>query len=79
MAVRKSNQIFQVTIGQAVREWRQARQMTLTDLAMAAKITKGYLSQLENNKIQHPDDAHLIKIADALGIPVLSLVLRYLP
>ncbi len=79
MAVRKSNLIFQVTIGEAVKEWRQAKHMTLTNLAKAAGVTKGYISQLENGKIQHPDDDHLIRIANALEIPVLSLVNRHLP
>jgi len=62
-----------------VRKWREAKKMTLTDLARSADITKGYLSQVESGKIKNPSDGHLIDIAQALGIPVLVLVLRQLP
>ncbi len=80
MTVKKSpNKIFQFTIGEVIREWRKTRQMTLTELAKAAEVTKDYLSQLENDKIKHPSDDHLIRIANALNIPVLSLVNRHLP
>ncbi|MBI3442473.1 MAG: helix-turn-helix transcriptional regulator [Candidatus Sungbacteria bacterium] len=79
MMSEKSNLIFQVTLGETVRAWRQEQQMTLTNLARTAGVTKGYLSQVENDKIRHPSDLHLIKIASALNIPVLFLVNRRLP
>lgn len=79
MAVRKSGLIFKVTIGETVRAWREAQKMTLTDLAGATKYNKSYISQLENNKIHNPSDDHLIRIAGALNIPVLFLVIRRLP
>ena len=78
MTVGNPNQIFQHTIGATVRAWRQKRDMTLTNLAKMTGITKGYLSQLENDKIKNPSDKHMIKIASALKIPVLFLVTRVL-
>ncbi len=81
MSVGKSDQIFQVTLGQTIKEWRQAKQMTLTVLAEASgpPITKGYISQLEHSKIRQPHDEHLIRIACALGIEATQLWNRDLP
>lgn len=72
---------FHTTIGQTVRSWRLHRHLTVTALTQQAgrPITKGYISQLEHDKIRQPNDAHLIRIANALGITVQDLVTRTKP
>ena len=70
-----------IPIGAAVRAWREARELTVTECALRAgrPVTKSYLSELENGKIQNPGAIHLERIANTLGIPVLYLVARWLP
>ena len=70
-----------IPIGAAVRAWREARELTVTECALRAgrPVTKSYLSELENGKIQNPGATHLERIANTLQIPVLYLVARWLP
>jgi transcriptional regulator with XRE-family HTH domain len=70
-----------IPIGAAVRAWREARELTVTECAQRAgrPVTKSYLSELENGKIQNPGATHLERIANTLQIPVLYLVARWLP
>jgi transcriptional regulator with XRE-family HTH domain len=81
MIEQDKNSIFQSSIGEVVKAWRETRNLTMTELAQrsGATITKGYISQLEHNKVRQPSDDHLVRIAAALNIPVLYLVTRQLP
>ena len=76
-----SDNFFHTTIGQTVRSWRLYHHLTVTALAQQAgePITKGYISQLEHDKIRQPSDMHLNRIANALGITVQHLVTRTIP
>ncbi len=68
-------------LGDVIKAWREVRGLTLTELAARCgdPISKGYISEVENNKIRQPNDEYLIRIAKALDIPVEYLVLRCLP
>ncbi len=81
MMTEDKNVIFHASIGEVVRAWREARELSVTELAerSGSPITKGYISQLEHNKVRQPSDDHLVRIAAALRIPVLFLVTRRLP
>ncbi|SRR6266568_8846259 len=81
MAAQQKGLIFQTSIGEVVKAWREMRGYTLTELAQRTNstITKGYLSQLENNRIDQPNDDHLLRIAKALDIPVEYLLTRRMP
>src|SRR5689334_551008 len=70
-----------IPIGEVVRAWREAHEMTLGQLVEEAgsPITKQYISQLETQKIRNPGDEYLIRIAKALKIPVSYLVNRVMP
>jgi transcriptional regulator with XRE-family HTH domain len=70
-----------IPIGTVVRAWREARELSVTELALRSgrPVTKGYVSELENGKIHNPGSTHLNRIASTLGIPVLYLVARWLP
>jgi len=72
---------LRVSIGSAVRAWRVARQLTLEELAGKAggRVTRGYLSQLENNKIHSPGEAKIAQVARALDIDPIVLVTRQFP
>jgi DNA-binding Xre family transcriptional regulator len=56
-----------------VRIWREHRKMTGRDLASAAEIAPGYLSEIETGKKPGSVDA-LAKIARALGLSIDDLV-----
>tara|TARA_R110000868_G_scaffold29889_24_gene111141 strand:- start:7 stop:513 length:507 start_codon:yes stop_codon:yes gene_type:complete len=56
-----------------VRVWRDYRGMTAGDLAAAAGISQGYLSEIETGKKPGSVDK-VKKIADALGVRIDDLV-----
>jgi transcriptional regulator with XRE-family HTH domain len=68
-----------IPIGEVIKNWREFRGWSVTELATKAGLTKGYISQLENNKIKRPSDQHLAKLAGALRIEVWDVIARRMP
>lgn len=66
MAPRKLARIIQVL--------REAKGMTQRDLAEKARITPGYLAQLELGLRENPSLEVLKRLAKALGVPVTELL-----
>lgn len=54
-------------IGQKIRRYRQKNSLTLEELASRTELTKGFLSQLEND-LTSPSIATLADITEALGV-----------
>ena len=54
-------------VGEQLRELRRAKGMTLTEVAAAAGVSVGYLSQIERNQSRLPIGV-LRRISDVLGI-----------
>lgn len=84
MSLNRGNQLpdyLQISIGTVIRAWRVARGLTLEELASNAGggVTRGYLSQLENDKIHTPSEEKLALVAHALDIAPLVLVTRTFP
>jgi transcriptional regulator with XRE-family HTH domain len=67
------------TIGDVVREWRQYWQISLTDFCQQTKLSKGYVSELEHNKIDNPKKDKLKILAKALRITEMDIVSRRMP
>jgi transcriptional regulator with XRE-family HTH domain len=67
------------TIGDVVREWRQNLQISLTDFCQQTKLSKGYVSELEHNKIDNPKMDKLEVLAKALRMTVMDIVSRRMP
>jgi transcriptional regulator with XRE-family HTH domain len=65
----KEGVIYMATIGDRVREIREKLKMTQDQLADAAKVSKGFLSDVENSK-RNVSSEYLLKIANALGASV---------
>lgn len=61
-------------IGQAVRRWRRARELTLATVSERSGLNIGYLSQIENDKAVPSLDA-VAAIAAALEVPIAWLFL----
>ncbi len=65
-----------MTLGQRVRMRREEKGMSLSALARAAKVSKGYLSQIENDSAPRPSGETLFKMASTLGTTVADLLGR---
>ena len=60
-----------MTLSDQIRKYRQEQGLSLTELARRSRISKGYLSQLENNpRDSHPSADILYRITFALGTSV---------
>lgn len=57
------------TVGDRIREIREKRGMTQEELANIADISKGFLSDVENNK-RNIGSQKLLKIANVLGASI---------
>ena len=57
-----------------IRELRGAKGLTQVQLAKRAKMTRGYLAQLEAGYKVNPSLPMLRKLAKALGVPVTELL-----
>lgn len=62
-------------IGERVRQERRARRWTLADLGCRTGIKVPNLSRLEKGK-HSPSLDTLMKVADAMGLPVVALIQR---
>lgn len=60
-------------IGQKIRTLRQAKHMTVRELAKLAGVTPGLISQIEHGKVS-PSLSTLKRILSALGETIISLV-----
>jgi transcriptional regulator with XRE-family HTH domain len=65
---------IETQIGQAIRQLRQERQLTLTELGDLTHLSPGHLSQIERGQAD-PSLNALRAIAAALGIPLTKLLL----
>lgn len=61
-------------LGERLRAIRKNRGLTLTQLARRSKVSKAYLSQLENERFSNPSTEVVIKLCGALGISVDSVI-----
>ncbi len=61
-------------LSQVLRTLRGDRDMTQRDLAKRAKVTPGYVAQLEMGVRRNPSLAILRRLARALGVPVTELL-----
>lgn len=61
------------TVGDRIRECREARGWTQERLAQSAGISKGFLSDLENDK-RNVSSEYILKIANSLGVSLDYLI-----
>lgn len=62
-----------MSIGSKVREARLSRNMTVAALAQASRLSKGFISQVENGH-SSPSLSSLQRIADSLGVQLTEIV-----
>jgi transcriptional regulator with XRE-family HTH domain len=61
-------------LGAMLKQIREAKGLSQLDLAKRAKVSQGYLSDLEARQKKNPGIETLRKIAKALGVPVTELL-----
>jgi transcriptional regulator with XRE-family HTH domain len=57
-----------------IKKLREQRDMTQEQLAKKARVTQGYIAQLEGGLRRNPSLPSLRKLARALGVPVTELL-----
>jgi len=62
------------SLGEGIRRWRQARGLTINELASRVGCAKSYISLIENGHKGPPSDAMLERFEDALGLEPGRLV-----
>jgi transcriptional regulator with XRE-family HTH domain len=66
-------------IGDVIRTWRKARELSSTQLANKAGVRIAYLSEIEHNKTAYPREEYLEKLAIALGVELQDIYARVMP
>jgi len=61
-------------LSRVIQRLRDAKHMTQRELAAKAKVTPGYIGQLEMGLRKNPSLKVLKKLAAALGVPVTELL-----
>jgi transcriptional regulator with XRE-family HTH domain len=61
-----------------LKEIRESKNMTITQLAELSKITRQTIYRLENDEVDAANSKTLVKLANALGVDVTSFFLRQL-
>jgi transcriptional regulator with XRE-family HTH domain len=61
-------------LGAVLKQIRETKGLSQLDLAKRAKVSQGYLSDLEAGQKKNPGIETLRKIAKALGVPVTELL-----
>lgn len=77
--INKMSEKMTVSVGSTIKAWREYRGLKPARLAESAGLSRAYLSQLEHNKIAHPSDQQLSKLAQALDISLTTIIRRHLP
>ncbi len=67
-----------IKIGEQVRAYREARRLTLSDLAKKSAVSRSYLYQVESG-ISSPTEDKLSSLAEALDVTVADLVGLHAP
>ena len=62
------------SIGNALRQAREVRELSAVDAALASGISPAYLSRLENDAVRKPSPNVLHRLSEALGLPYADLM-----
>jgi transcriptional regulator with XRE-family HTH domain len=62
------------SIGNALRQAREVRELSAVDAARASGISPAYLSRLENDAVKKPSPNELHRLSQALGVPYADLM-----
>jgi transcriptional regulator with XRE-family HTH domain len=57
-----------MALGKKIRQLREELAMSQAQLSSQGGLSQGYLSQLENDEVQHPSAAVIFRLAQALNV-----------
>ncbi len=63
-----------LSMGAALRQAREVRELSANDAARAAGISAAYLSKLENDAVKKPSPHVLHQLSEALAVPYAELM-----
>lgn len=63
-------------IGEKIKQLRQERRMSISELAERAGVAKSYLSSIERNLQSNPSIQFIEKISNVLGVSVNEIILE---
>src|SRR4051794_20061436 len=63
-----------MTLGERIRQRREEKGISAVELARQARISKGYVSELESGRAARPSGTILFRIANVLGTTVADLL-----
>ncbi|MGP4105594.1 helix-turn-helix domain-containing protein [Virgibacillus sp. L01] len=63
-------------IGEKIKQLRQEKKMSISELADKAGVAKSYLSSIERSLQTNPSIQFIEKISSVLGVPVNELILE---
>ncbi|GLO67185.1 MULTISPECIES: helix-turn-helix domain-containing protein [Oceanobacillus] len=63
-------------IGKKIKQLRQERRMSISELAERAGVAKSYLSSIERNLQSNPSIQFIEKISNVLGVSVNEIILE---
>lgn len=72
--VRPRRRKTRVVLVMQLRQLLMERGMTAKELALKARISVGYISDILLGRIEMPGTSHLLRIAEALEVPVAQLI-----
>lgn len=64
------------TIGQVIQEFRKKRDMTMSQLGDASKVSKGIISRMERGQLRNPNLKTIVSIAEAMSTRASALLRR---
>ena len=67
-------EIERLTLPERLRFCRTRRSMTLRQVSIASDVTESHLSQIERGVVNDPRLSTILKIAEALEVPLESLL-----
>ena len=67
------------SLAEAVKAWREERELTIKELARRSRLSRGHLSEIESGRIRAPGEKTLQAIAQGLDISTQNLEDRVLP
>ena len=63
-------------LGSWIKELRTARGLSQRDLGVRAGVTSAYITLLETGQRRNPTVLVAVRLADALGVPLMKLIER---
>ena len=78
MSVRRKEiqRVVAVTVGQKIKTLREEKYLSQEELGRRADVSTNTVSKIEQGRVRYPSRITLLRIAEALGVPVEELLVQ---